>query len=118
MRSTRKEVTSKVHEHILECVEDYDDFGYKTPKEAAEHLYDEFKTVFDNVHEIKHTPNEASRFKKYIDGGAFNFLFYTEDMRNWIISLGIAQKRKYSNRDVEKYYAWLIYRETLKLIIK
>ena len=115
MKSTRKEVTSKVHEHILECVNDYDDFGYKTPKEAAEHLYDEFKTAFD---EIKSTPNEASRFKKYIDGGAFNFLFYTEDKREWIISLGIAQKRKYSDRDVEKYYAWLIYRETLKLIRK
>lgn len=116
MRSTRKEVTSKVHEHILECVNDYDDFGYTTPKEAAEHLYSKFTYVYG--HSREGAPNETSRFKKYIDGGAFNFLFYTEDKRDWIISLGIAQKRKYSDRDVEKYYAWLIYRETLKLIRK
>lgn len=116
MRSTRKEVTSKVHEHILECVNDYDDFGYTTPKEAAEHLYNEFKTAFEHPNIIKQVPNEASRFKDYINNGAFSFLFWTDDRREWIISLGIAQKRKYSDADVDKYYSWLIYRETLKLI--
>lgn len=118
MRSTRKEVTSKVHEHILECVEGYDDFGHKTPKEAAEHLYDEFKEAYGNRIEVGRAPNEASYFRRFINDGNFNFLFWTNDKRNWIISLGIAQKRKYSDKDVEKYYAWLIYRETLKLIRK
>ena len=116
MRSTRKEVTSKVHEHILECINDYDDYGYETPKEAAERLYSEFKFAYGNRIEVDRAPNEASYFRRFINDGNFNFLFWTDDKRDWIVSLGIAQKRKHSDKDVEKYYAWLIYRETIKLI--
>ena len=118
MRSTRKEVTSKVHEHILECVNDYDGDELRTPKEAATLLYNDFLDAYGDIIEAGRPPNEASYFRRYINDGNFNFLFWTVDKRDWIISLGIAQKRKYSDKDVEKYYAWLIYRETIKLIKK
>lgn len=42
MKTNSKEVKEQIKQHLLDCVYSYDETEFKTVKEAANHLYNEF----------------------------------------------------------------------------
>lgn len=113
MRSNNKIVVEKIRAHIFEAVESYD--GAQTYEEARKAVYKEFSDAFNHPYEVQRTPNEQTRFERYMDNGAFNFEWQTQERRKFILSLGIAQKREYSDNEVNKFYSYLIFRQCVQL---
>ena len=92
MKTNTKEIKEKIRLHILESVQDYEENYFKTAKDAATHLFNEFIRV-ERLDEFK-------SFYNYIFGLPFNFYFWDEDIIDFLNELGIIDflKEKHKER--------------------
>jgi hypothetical protein len=100
MKSNSKEVTVKIRAHILECVYNETENPFKTFEEAKNHLKSEFERVSNHAYNLQKFPNEAKRFCDYLQGLPFWFLFYSEEVNDFLNSLGINPNNKKYNSEV------------------
>ena len=114
-RTNSKIVKNLVKQYILETVYDDKENVYKTFEEAAKRLNSEFKRVSNYNNNIRRFPNDVKRFLDYLQGLPFWFPMYTEDIKDFLNSLGInPENKEFESSKMWDLYALLIYREVSK----
>jgi len=114
-RTNSKVVKEAVKQLIIESVYDNSENEYKTFKEAAKRLNDEFKRVANYKLNINRIPNNAARFTDYLQGLPFWFASSYFEAETFLTSLGInPENKKYESEKIWNLYGLLIYREIQK----
>jgi hypothetical protein len=64
-------------------------------------------------------PNEFNRFSDYLRGIPFGFLFYSSDIKEFLVGIGLekqVEKYKDDNEKIEYLYYYLIFSEMIKVV--
>ena len=119
MRSTNKEVISKIHQYILETVYTSEEEQFKTFEDAAKYLLKEFERVSGHQFNLRKFPNNQDRFLDYLQGVPFYFPVYDYQVEEILNSFGInPENKKYPSSKMWQTFAALIFREINKTIKK
>ena len=114
-KTNSKIVKELVKKYIKETVYNENENCFKSFKNAAKCLNDDFKRVANYPNNLKRFPNNVQRFKDYLQGAPFWFPVYNQDIEDFLNSLGINKENKiYSSDKMWNLFALLIYREIEK----
>jgi hypothetical protein len=117
MKTNSKEFKKIIDLHILECVKNYNDNQLETVQKACEWLFLEFNRVANHENNKRRIPNDQDRFSDYLNGLPFDFLFYHEDIKNFLNSTGINPNNKEFKDELSlKRYHYFIYSRMLKYV--
>ena len=114
-KTNSKVVKELVKKYIKQNVYNENENTFKSFENAAKCLNNDFKRVANYPYNLNRLPNNVERFKDYLQGLPFWFPAYTEDIKNFLNSLGInKENREFSADKMWNLYALLIYREIEK----
>ena len=93
-KTNSKHVKNLVKKYILETVYNDNENTFKSFKNAANHLNNDFKRVANHHYNLKRFPNNVDRFLDYLQGLPFYFPQYNEDVKDILNGFGINPENK------------------------
>ena len=111
VRTNSKAVREAIRTHILESVYNYEGEQFDTLEKACNHMNSEFERVQGHMFG---RANHQELFHYYLMGLPFDFLFYDEDILNYLNGLGLYDSKPYDRNRTAELYTYLIYAEMLK----
>ena len=109
LRSNSKEVRDAIKQHLIEISQN-DDVKVETVNQAINYIVDRFYN--EMIKHNKHYNNIQDLFTYWLNGLALNTYYYTDDIINYLHSIGLYGKDEKQEREkATNLYHYLIFKE-------
>ena len=109
LRSNSKEVRNAIRLHLIEISQN-DDVEIETVNHAINYIVDKF--YIEMIKHNKYYNNIQDLFIYWLNGLALNTYYYTDDIINYLHSIGLYGKNEQQEQEKAAYlYHYLIFRE-------
>ena len=117
MRTNSKEVKKAIQLHLIEIAQN-DDEAIETTDQAIKYISRGFNSWI-NRYELKHHKTIQGAFDYWLSGLALHTYYYTEDIINFLHSIGLYGKDKKQEETKASFlYHHLIFKECYNEILK
>jgi len=112
MKTNSKEVREAIKLHLIEISQN-DDVEVQTVEQAKEYIINKF--YIEMIKHNKHYNNIQDLFIYWLNGLALHTYYYTDDIINYLHSIGLYGKDEEQEQEKAAYlYHYLIFREVKK----